>query len=107
MVTLRTRAPDGGTVTTRLWVVDHAGSEWVRTGHPGKGWFTHVVEDPRVDLERAGSRSARLAVPVREGPVVGEVNGAFTSKYGVADAIVALSGDASLRVPVRLDPEPP
>jgi hypothetical protein len=34
------------------------------------------------------------------------VNEAFKTKYGAADWFVALSGDASQRIVVRLDPRP-
>ncbi len=106
VVTLHTRTPAGDTRVTRLWVVDYAGAEWVRTGHEGKGWFVDVMSNPDVTIERSGSESQRIAVPVREKPLIGEVNEVFAMKYGQANEIVALSGDASKRIPVRLDPAP-
>ena len=107
VVTLWTRDADGQRHDTRLWVVDHAGAEWVRTGHPEKGWFVRARSNPSVDLERAGATSARTAVPVLDPSIAGAVNEVFAQKYGAADWIVALSGDASKRVPVRLDPAQP
>jgi hypothetical protein len=107
VVTLRTRDASGQEHATRLWVVDQGGAEWVRSGHPEKGWFLRVVANPRVEVERAGMRSTRTAVPVREPEVVRAVNEAYTRKYGAADWIVGLSGDPSKRVPVRLDPAQP
>jgi hypothetical protein len=104
VVTLWTRDGEGQKHATRLWVVDHAGAEWVRTGHPGKGWYTRARANPRVDLERGDAVSARTAVPVLDPDLVRAVNEVFAEKYGAADWIVALSGDASKRVPVRLDP---
>jgi hypothetical protein len=104
VATLRTFDAAGRAQATRLWIVDHAGAEWVRTGHPEKGWFARLSADPRVELERAGSASARTAVPVHDAESARAVNAAFGRKYGAADWIVALSGDASRRVPVRLDP---
>ena len=65
VVTLRTSDAEGNQQATRLWVVDYSGAEWVRTGHPGKGWFKRVESNPRVDFERDGSSGARTAVPVR------------------------------------------
>lgn len=106
VVTLHTRDAAGEAHVTRLWVVDRAGAEWVRTGHPEKGWFQRVQADPAVRLERDGATSRRTAVPVRDPEAARSVNDAFARKYGVADRIVALSGDASKRVPVRLDPGP-
>jgi hypothetical protein len=79
------------------------GAEWTRTGHPDKGWFLRILADPVVELQRGERTSARTAVPVSEPPVARGVNQAFKEKYGAADWIVALSGDASKRVVVRLD----
>ena len=107
VVTLRTRAAEGGTHATRLWIVDHAGAEWVRTGHPGKGWFQRTLAPPIVELERGGRTSTRVAVAVADPAVAEAVAGEFLSKYGIADRVVALSGDAARRIPVRLDPAPP
>lgn len=103
VVTLRTGSGSEAR-STRLWIVDQDGAEWVRTGHPGKGWFVQVRADPRVELERSGQASPRVAVPVEEAAVSERVNRAFSEKYAAADWIVALSGDASRRIVVRLDP---
>jgi hypothetical protein len=105
VVTLRTGSGSEARAT-RLWVVDHGGAEWVRTGHSQKGWFRQIKANVLVELERAGSRSIRTAVPVLEPELSQRVNEVFRSKYGAADWFVALSGDASQRVVVRLDPRP-
>lgn len=105
VVTLRTGSGSEAR-GTRLWVVDHGGAEWVRTGHSEKGWFRQVQANASVELERAGTTSLRRAVPVREPELSRGVNEAFRAKYGAADWFVALSGDASQRIVVRLDPRP-
>ncbi|MDP6980017.1 MAG: DUF2255 family protein [Myxococcota bacterium] len=102
VVTLRTGS-GSGVNETRLWLVDYGDAEWVRTGHPEKGWFREVAADPNVELERAGKKSLRVAVPVHEPAVSQKVNEVFRAKYGHADWIVALSGDAADRIVVRLD----
>ncbi|NNL66554.1 MAG: hypothetical protein HKP30_09950, partial [Myxococcales bacterium] len=73
VVTLYTR-DEGAQKTTRLWVVDHAGAEWVRTGHADKGWFRRIGADDAVELERDGLRSPRTAVPVRDAETGRAVN---------------------------------
>ncbi len=103
VITLRTSDGDAVQHSTRLWVVDHAGAEWTRTGHPEKAWFRRILDNPAVELERRGELSFRMAVPVTEGPAVQGVKRAYKEKYGIADWIVALSGDASKRVVIRLD----
>lgn len=76
-------------------------------GHPDKGWFLRVRSDPRVQIERAGTINTRRATTVSDPATERAVNEAFAAKYSAADWIVALSGDASKRVPVRLDPAEP
>jgi len=88
---------------TRLWVVEYDGAEWVRTGHPEKGWFRRLRSNPEVVFGRRGVISRRMSVAVLDPAVVKGVNEVFAQKYGATDWIVALSGDASKRVPVRLD----
>lgn len=105
VVTLRTGSASEAR-TTRLWVVDYGGAEWVRTGHSEKGWFRQIKANASVELERARAKSLRTAVPVLELGVSQGVNEAFRNKYGNADWFVALSGDASKRIVVRLDPRP-
>ena len=105
VVTLRT-ASEGGTRSTRLWLVDHDGAEWVRTGHSEKRWYREIEANASVALERAGVSTRRTAVPVLEPELARRVNEVFRSKYGAADWFVALSGDASQRIVVRLDPRP-
>ncbi len=103
VIALRTSSGDSEQHSTRLWVVDYAGAEWTRTGHPEKGWFLRILENPLVDLERKEKWSPRTAVPVYERGVAQGVNRAYKEKYGIADWVVALSGDASRRVVIRLD----
>ncbi len=103
VVALSTTDSDDSKIVTRLWVVDYDNSEWVRTGHPEKGWFLRIRSNPNVEFERAGSSSRRLAVPVYDRDTTRAINDKFSSKYGSADWIVALSGDAANRVPVRLE----
>ena len=103
VITLRTQDETSAWHGTRLWVVDHAGAEWTRTGHDRKQWFQRLLRNPSVELERRGERSSRVAVPVRDEDVARAVNEVFGEKYGAADWIVALSGDAAERVVIRLD----
>ena len=106
VVTLTTRDAEGLPYDTRLWVVDYAGAQWVRTGNPDKYWYQRLLEEPRVALQRSGATKQYVAVPVPDPDRAAPVQAAFAEKYGTADWIVALSGDADDRVLVRLDPAP-
>jgi uncharacterized protein DUF2255 len=103
---LRTYNPAGDAAQTRLWVVEDEGFLWVRTGHPNKKWFRRLLAMPEVELVRGGRTQHYRAVPVEDPQIRERVNQAFREKYGMADWIVALSGAASRRVPIRLDPVP-
>ena len=104
VVTLTTYDTSGTPHETRLWIVDHEDAEWLRTGHDKKGWYVRIGSNPRVELSRNGETSTRRAVPITTPEVIAAINEKFTEKYGSADWIVALSGDAKARIPVRLDP---
>ena len=54
VVVLHTKDEAGNDHATRLWVVDYADAEWVRTGAPEKGWFRRAEATPEVVLERGG-----------------------------------------------------
>lgn len=104
VVTITTYDATGTPHETRLWVVDHDGSEWLRTGHEKKGWYARIGQNPRIEYTRNGTTDSRHAVPVTDPGVITAINDVFAQKYGHADWIVALSGDAAARIPVRLDP---
>ena len=104
VITIKTQDSSSEWHPTRLWVVDHAGAEWTRTGHAEKIWFARLTSHSIIELERAAERTSRRAVPISDAAVAQAVNEAFSKKYGIADRIVALSGDASKRVVIRLDP---
>ena len=103
VITVRTQDDASDWHATRLWVVDHDGAEWTRTGHAGKAWYLRLKANPVVELERKGATSARRAVPISDPDLSRAVNRAYERKYGIADWIVALSGDATQRVVIRLD----
>ena len=59
-------AGTGGSETTRLWVVDHEGHAWLRTGDAGAAWLSRLRENPEVFVTRAGQRQSFRAVVVDE-----------------------------------------
>lgn len=103
VVVLHARDADGSVVETRLWVVDHGGSQYLRSGGDGSGWFSRLSANPAIELERAGKSGAYLAVPEPE--LSGVVNDLMQQKYGWRDSLIAvLVGGREGSVPVRLDP---
>ena len=58
VVVLRTRDEAGAVHETRLWVVDHDGSPWLRAGNPSGGWFPRLSARPEVVVVRGGETLA-------------------------------------------------
>lgn len=102
VVVLQTRAGPGQTHDTRVWIVDEGGTQWLRAGNPQSGWLLQIQQDPAVEVERGGQRSAYTAVP---NPAVREqINPLFAAKYGWADAYIGALFGRDDATPIRLDP---
>jgi hypothetical protein len=102
VVVLRTRDTGGAAHETRLWVVDHDGSAWLRAGNPSGGWFARLEENPVVELERRHETLAFRAVPEPEARDA--INELMQEKYGWADSYVSFFFPRAKKVPVRLVP---
>jgi hypothetical protein len=104
VVVLRTFDPAGAVHETKMWAVDRDGAVWVRVANRDRGWYRRLVANPRVELERAGRRTAMLARPDESPEARAAVDAAFRAKYGWVDGWygVLLRHDP---VPVRLAPD--
>lgn len=78
---------DGQDATTRLWVVEHDGHQWLRAGSDS-GWYGRLLAEPGVRLERDGVTRAYMARP--EPDMGGTVNELMARKYGWRDTVVGL-----------------
>ncbi len=95
---------DGRDATTRLWVVDHDGRQWLRAS-PDSGWFQRLQLSPRVELERQGQRGAYQALP--DPTMAARINALMAEKYGWRDDVIAvLVGGREDAVAVGLTPAP-
>lgn len=103
VVILRT-FDDGGAHETRLWIVDEAGTSWLRAGQPGASWYQRIRQEPRVEVERGGEVRTYQAFPIENGPPVDHVNALMLRKYGWADQYIGMMVDRSAAVAIRLDP---
>jgi hypothetical protein len=104
VVVLHTRDAAGADLATHLWVVDDAGSAWLRSGLPTSGWFVRLEADPEVVVERAGQTAHFRAVAVRTPEVRDRINGLIRGKYGWADRVISATRDGSRSIAVRLEP---
>lgn len=103
VVELHTVDAAGEPVTTRLWVVDDEGYQYLRVGADGSGWFSRLQAMDAVELTRAGER-AGYATVLR--PDKSErINDLMQAKYTWGDAfIAALVGSREGSVPIELQP---
>jgi len=102
VVVLTTHDAEGRPHETRLWVVDHEGSAWLRAGADVQAWYGRLLERPEVEVERAGSRRPFTAVPRPDEHET--MNRLMREKYGWADRFISLLFGRDASVPIRLDP---
>jgi hypothetical protein len=102
VVVLTTTDAEGRSHETRLWVVDHEGSAWLRAGADVQAWYRRLLERPEVEVERGGSRRPFTAVPQPDQQ--GTVDRLMRAKYGWADRFISLLFGRDDSVPIRLDP---
>ena len=102
VVVLRTTDAAGGVHETRLWVVDHDGSAWLRAGNPSGGWFPRLSARPEVEVVRGGEMLAFHAVPTPEARDT--INDLMQQKYGFADSYISFYFPRAKKIPVRLLP---
>ena len=91
---------------TRIWVVEDAGSLWLR-GRVDSAWVQRLQVNPEVRAERSGEQAPFRAVADPDPARKELVNTLMREKYGFADRFIALSlGDPDREdaLPIRLDP---
>ena len=88
---------------TRLWVVDHDGSAYLRVSAGGSGWYSRLQGNPRASVERQGVSGAYLIVPRPELSDV--VNTLMREKYGWRDAYISATvAEREGSLPLQLQP---
>jgi hypothetical protein len=95
----------GGQHETHLWIVDHDGHAWLRSGSPKSGWYARLKETPTLELERNGERTD-YAITVDPSQVA-TINTLMHDKYGWADAYIGFFVDHAQSIAIRLDPRQP
>lgn len=103
VVVLYANDADGKVAATRLWVVDHDGAQWLRTGGDGSGWYDRLLANEVIELERDGRRARYAAQP--EPAQSDVVNALMLAKYGWGDALIGrMVGGRAGSIPIRLTP---
>lgn len=104
VVVLETRDAEGAH-ETRVWVVDDAGSAWLRTGDEKAAWLARLRTNPEVAVTRGGQRGEYRAVPVDDPATRDRINQLTLEKYGLAERILrAVMMDPAGATPIRLEP---
>lgn len=103
VVELFTTDAAGERQTTRLWVIDDEGYQYLRVGADGSGWFTRILANGQVEVRRDGE-SARYTVVQR--PDKSErINTMMQAKYTWGDSFfAAVLGSREGSIPLELHP---
>ena len=89
---------------TRLWIVDHDGSAWLRSGSIQSGWYQRLIVNPQIHIQRGDGSFTALAEPIVDAKDV--INGLMNDKYGWADDYIGMLYGRSGPVPIRLSTDP-
>ena len=103
VVELHAMDETGELVTTRLWVADHDGKQYLRVGSDGSGWFSRILANPAVKVTRDGKTMSATAIP---DPSKSEViNQIMQEKYSWGDTLIGkMVGERAGSIPIELRP---
>lgn len=88
---------------TRLWVVDHQGQSWLRSGQAQSGWAARLGGDAQVVVTRDGQASDYRVVAAPEMATL--INELMLKKYGWREQVIsAMFGSRDGSLPLRLEP---
>ena len=91
-------------MTTRLWIVDDEGYQYLRVGADGSGWFSRITNNESIALTRNG-QTATYTVALR--PDKSErINALMQDKYTWGDTFIGIVvGSRDGSVPIELHPQ--
>jgi len=102
VVVLTTTDSSGETLQTRLWVFDHEGKQYLRSGDTGSGWYNRLLSNPAVSVTRNDVSNSYTAIPSPELRDLG--NQLLREKYGWRDAYIEWVFGRDTAIPIRLEP---
>ncbi|NKB34936.1 MAG: hypothetical protein GKR91_17710 [Pseudomonadales bacterium] len=101
VVELHTLDEQGEEVTTRLWVVDDDGYQYLRVGADGSGWFSRIQANEDFAVTRNDRRFRYTAVLREEKSEL--INELMQDKYGWGDSLIGtLVGSREASIPIEL-----
>ena len=103
VVELHTMDENGEEVTTRLWVVDDEGYQYLRVGSNGSGWFSRIEASDTIDVTRNGERASYVVELRREKS--DRINDLMQEKYTWGDTFIGVMvGSRENSIPIELRP---
>ncbi len=103
VIELTTLDDSGAPQTTRLWIVDHNGSQYLRSGTGAAGWYKRLSETSRVTVKRGGQSADYLAISRPELRDI--INQLMRDKYTWGDQFISVViGGRDNAMPVELRP---
>jgi len=103
VVQLHTVDAAGEAVTTRLWVVDDEGFQYLRVGLDGSGWFSRIQANGEFGVTRDGD-TGRFTAVLRTDKS-DRINELMRQKYTWGDTLIGtLIGGRENSVPIELHP---
>ena len=104
VVELHTVDEAGEPVTTRLWVVDDEGYQYLRVAADGSGWFTRLLANEQFTLTRKNQTATYTHVQ-RPGKSE-QINSLMQEKYTWGDILIGyMIGSREGSVPIELHPK--
>lgn len=101
VIELHTLDEQGEEVTTRLWVVDDDGYQYLRVGADGSGWFNRIEASDEFEVTRNNRRYKHTAI-LREDKS-DRINELMQAKYGWSDSLIGtLAGSRENSIPIEL-----
>ncbi len=100
VVVITTQDAAGDARETRLWVVDHHGSAWLRSSSPQSGWYQRMLANPQIGVQRGEESFAAVAQPAVDAKDT--INRLMNDKYGWADDYIGMLFGRDNAIPIRL-----
>ena len=89
--------------TTRLWVMDDEGYQYLRVGADGSGWFDRVLQNGEIKVGRNGTTASYTVV--QRADKSERINDMMQEKYTWGDTFFAtLLGSRDGSIPLELHP---
>lgn len=104
VVEVHTKDPGGEPKTTRVWIVDKDGRQFLRAGDQGSGWFGRLSEDPHITVTRHGETRSYTATP--RPALTPEINRLMKQKYTWSETIIGIMIDRDHSMAIELVPAP-